>query len=60
MKWNEFKKLAIQKGWEFDRKGHKHDLYKKKGRNDILAIERHWSEEVKPGLLRRILKQIED
>ena len=60
MKWSEFKNLAVENGWELKRNGSRHDIYRKAGRPDALIIERHWTEEIKPGLLKRILKQIEN
>jgi predicted RNA binding protein YcfA (HicA-like mRNA interferase family) len=60
MTWNEFKKMILQEGWVFVRHGSRHDVYRKKGRNDPLLVERHWNEEIKPNLQKRLLKQIED
>ena len=60
MRWNELRRLAVQNGWTFDRHGSRHNIYRKEGRDDFLAIERHWPEEVRPKLLKRLLKQIND
>lgn len=60
MTWNEFRKLILQKGWVLDRHGSRHDIYRKTGRMDCLLVERHWTEEIKPNLQNRILKQIEE
>jgi len=37
----------------------KHDIYRKEGREDPLLIERHWNEEMKPGIQKRLCKQVE-
>lgn len=60
MKWSELIRLAQQNGWHLYRHGKKHDIYKKDGRDDMIQFERHMSEEVKPGLMNKILKQIPD
>ena len=60
MTWNEFKKMILRKGWKLERHGNKHDIYRKNGRVDPLLVERHWNEEIKPNLQKRLLKQVED
>lgn len=60
MTWNEFKKMILRKGWKLERHGSKHDIYRKNGRVDPLLVERHWNEEIKPNLQKRLLKQVED
>ena len=60
MTWNEFKKMILRKGWKLERHGSKHDIYRKNGRVDLLLVERHWNEEIKPNLQKRLLKQVED
>ncbi len=35
-------------------------MYRKPGREDEMQVGRHGSEEIKPGLMRKLLKQIED
>lgn len=57
MKWSEIKRLAIENGFEFVRNGKKHDIYRNKLTGELIQIERHWSQEVRPGLLKR-LKQV--
>lgn len=52
------KRLAISKGYEFVRHGKKHDIYMHPVKKDILQIERHWSQEVRPKLMKKILSQI--
>ncbi len=58
MKWSEFKKIAREKGWYLVRHGAQHDIYEHKDYVYPIQIERHWSKEIKPGLLRRLMKQI--
>ncbi|HIZ85768.1 MAG TPA: type II toxin-antitoxin system HicA family toxin [Candidatus Coprenecus stercoravium] len=58
MKWNEFEKLARSKGWYCCRSGGNHDIYRHPERSGSLVIERHWSQEIRPGLMKRLLKQI--
>jgi len=60
MTWNEFRRKAVQKGWVFIRHGSRHDVYKKEGYEGLLLIERHWQEEMKPNIQKKLLKQIED
>lgn len=60
MTWNEFKKMILRKGGKLERHGSKHDIYRKNGRVDPLLVERHWNEEIKPNLQKRLLKQVED
>ena len=58
MTWNEFRKMIIQKGWVLVRHGGDHDIYKKTGRSDLIVVERHWNEEIKRGLQKRLLKKV--
>jgi len=59
MKWNELVRIAMQNGWSLYRHGKRHDIYRKPGREDEMQVGRHGSEEIKPGLMRKLLKQIE-
>ncbi|MBQ7622350.1 MAG: type II toxin-antitoxin system HicA family toxin [Bacteroidales bacterium] len=59
MKWKELERLAINSGWRLLRHGKKHDIYIKGIDSEPLLIERHWSQEVRPGLLMKIFRQIE-
>ena len=59
MKWSEIEKLAREHGWSLYRNGKKHDIYRKEGHPGEIQIERHWSQEVRPGLLRKLLNQLE-
>ena len=58
MNWHEMERLARSKGYEFVKHGTNHDIYRHKERRDILLIERHWSQEVRPKLMKKILRQI--
>ena len=60
MKWKEVERYAIKNGWQLLRHGKRHDVYSKGTGRDPLLIERHWSQEVRPGLLIKILRQIEE
>ena len=57
MTWKELQKMAVRSGWQFYKHGGKHDVYLK-GDKRIL-IERHWSQEVKTGIMIELLKLIE-
>ena len=58
MNWNEMKRLVISKGYEFEKHGKKHDQYRHPVKKDIVQIERHWSQEVRPKLMKKYLSQI--
>ena len=58
MKWREFEKLAREKGWFLFRHGSRHDIYRCNGRVDEMQIERHWSQEIRPRLLKKLLEQL--
>lgn len=58
MNWNEMKKLVISKGYKFERHGKKHDVYRHPETKDYLLIERHWSQEVRKGLMKDIMNRI--
>lgn len=51
--------MAREHGWSLYRNGKKHDIYRKEGHPGEIQIERHWSQEVRPGLLRKLLNQLE-
>lgn len=57
MKWSEMRKIAIEYGFELKKHGKKHDEYVNPKTGAKIQIERHWSQEVRPGLMKR-LKQI--
>ncbi len=58
MNWNELLKRVKAKGYKFYKHGGKHDIYVHPDTGDTVTIERHWSQEVRPGLMKRILSQI--
>lgn len=58
MKWKELEKVAVENGFEFVRHGSSHDIYQNKKSGAIIQIERHWSQEVRPGLMKRLKKVI--
>lgn len=58
MKWNELRRYAESKGWEFERSGKKHDIYRHPKKPYKIQLERHDAVEVRNGLLKRLLKQI--
>ena len=45
-------------GYEFEKHGKKHDHYRHPETKDLVLIERHWSQEVRPHLMKKILSQI--
>lgn len=58
MKWNEMKRLVIAHGfYEVGHRG-KHDEYYNPETKQTILLERHWSQEVRPGIMKRLLKQI--
>ena len=58
MKWNEIKRVAIANGFKFVAHRGKHDEYYNPETKITIMLERHWSTEVRPGLLARLKKQI--
>ena len=58
MNWNELLKKVKAAGYEFDRHGSRHDIYRHPQKKDYVQIERHWSQEVRPKLMKKILGQI--
>ena len=52
--------MILKKGWVLERHGGRHDIYRKKDRHYPLLVERHWQEEIRPNLLKALLKQIEE
>ena len=58
MNWNELLKKVKAAGYEFDRHGSRHDIYRHPQKKDYVQIERHWSQEVRPKLMKKILSQI--
>lgn len=58
MNWGELRRLAESKGWKLLRNGARHDIYFHPDRDDIMVLERHSNEEVRNGLMKKLLKQI--
>lgn len=58
MNWNEVKKKAIEHGFVFLKHGGNHDIYVHKETGTRILIERHWSQEVRPGLMNKLKKEI--
>ena len=58
MNWSEMRRLVISNGYELEKKGKKHDIYRHPEKKDIVLIERHKSQEVRPHLMKKILSQI--
>jgi len=58
MKWSELKKLAEQNGWQLLRHGANHDIYEHPEKTERLIVGRHSSEEIKKGLMKKLIKQI--
>lgn len=53
MNWNEIKRIAEEKGFKFIRHGKKHDIYYNYETGTMIQIERHWSQEIRKGLMNR-------
>lgn len=58
MKWSELKKKAIERGWQFERHGKKHDISYHPDKDFKIQIERHDSAEVRKGLYFDLKKKI--
>ncbi len=58
MKWSEMTRLAKQYGWYKHRSGAKHDIYMHPDKKETIQLERHLSQEVRPGLMKRLIKTI--
>jgi len=58
MKWSELRKIVEAKGWIFSRHGSRHDIYLHPEHEEPLQIERHWSQEIRKGLYKKIKKQV--
>lgn len=58
MTWKELERMAVERGYEFVKHGGKHDIYKNPQTGSRIMIERHWSQEVRPGLMRALLKEM--
>ncbi len=58
MNWNELRKLAVKNGFRLIQHGKKHDEYYNEQTGKTIQIERHWSQEVRKGLMLRLKKEI--
>lgn len=58
MKWKELIKIAVDKGYRFYAHGKKHDIYVN-DQGERLIIERHGSQEIRSGLMKKLKKQLE-
>ena len=58
MTWRELKIKAEAKGYVFVKHVKKHDKYKNPETGSQIQIERHWSQEVRPGLLAELKMEI--
>lgn len=58
MNWNEVKRAAIKAGFQYERHGARHDIYRHPETGKAIQLERHWSQEVRPGLLKALKKVI--
>ncbi len=61
MNWNELRKKAVERGFELlkhVKHGSRHDIYLNRATGKIILIERHWSQEVRPGIMNRLKKEI--
>lgn len=58
MTWRELKIKAEANGFIFVSHGKKHDKYENPASGKRILIERHWSQEVRPGLLKELKKVI--
>ena len=58
MKWSEMVHIVDEKGWLFERHGKRHDIYRNPISGERLLIERHWNQEVKSKLYKKLKKQI--
>ncbi len=58
MNYNELTKLMKQAGWQFYRNGNgSHKIWKHPERTNKIAIPDHGSKEIRPTLVRGIMKQ---
>ena len=58
MNWNELKRLAIKNGFKFVEHGKKHDIYYNAETGKTIQVKRHWSQEVRKGLMLKLKKEI--
>ncbi len=58
MNWNDIRRIALSKGFVFERHGSKHDIYCNPRTGERIQIERRWSQEVRRGLLNVLRKKL--
>lgn len=60
MKTSEFFRLLRKNGIElkFMKHGGEHDIYYFEAKKEIVVVPRHRSDEIKPGLLNKLMKQV--
>lgn len=58
MTWKELERIAKQHGFRFDKHRRKHDEYYNESNGKRILIERHWSQEIKPGIMKSLLREI--
>jgi len=58
MKWSEFERILLEKGWNFTKRGKKHDIYLHVDHDEPIFIERHKSQEIKKGLYKSLKKKV--
>ena len=58
MKWNELKRIAIAHGFRFYKGLNEHDLYINEETKKVIMLERHWTQEVRKGLMNKLKKDI--
>ena len=58
MNWNELRKKAVENGFELLKHGGRHDIYVNKKTGKIILIERHWTQEVRTGLMNKLKREI--
>ena len=56
MTWSELERMIRKAGWRLDSHGGDHDAYYHPTIRKVIRIERHKSQEVRTGLLNKILK----
>lgn len=58
MTWKELKLIAESRGYVFRKHGKKHDQYVNPETGSLIQVERHWSQEMRKGLLKTLKKEI--
>lgn len=58
MTWRELKRIAEAHGYKLVSHGKKHDKYENPETGSRIQIERHWSQELRNGLLNALKKEI--